>query len=163
VSKRYFIAITAWLVMLLFITGCGSKPASTSVDLGASDKTKTSSDSAPQPSDVDKSELPKQPGFVGYVVKKEDGRILVVNPTSHDNSANGGMSDYYRAAWFSNAPAEVEVGQQVEVWAKDGKLNASYPAQGETEHLIVKPGLQPEGAVLSEAEAIHQALSTKPL
>ncbi|MCD9025918.1 YobA family protein [Cohnella silvisoli] len=98
-------------------------------------------------------------GFNGYVVKKEKNRILVVNSTERDFGANGGASHYYEAIWFSNSPFNIEVGQHVEVRA-DGAIAESYPAQGKANTVAVITGLEPEGASLSEAEAVRKALSS---
>jgi hypothetical protein len=98
-------------------------------------------------------------GFNGYVVKKDKDRILVVNSTERDFSANGGASHYYEAIWFSNSPFNIEVGQHVEVRA-NGAIEESYPAQGQAESVSVITGLEPKGVLLSEAEAVREALTS---
>jgi hypothetical protein len=98
-------------------------------------------------------------GFNGYVVKKDKDRILVVNSTERDFSANGGASHYYEAIWFSNSPFNIEVGQHVEVQT-DGAIAQSYPGQGQAESVSVITGLKPKGVLLSEAEAVRKALTS---
>lgn len=159
-NAKQMIVIKCLFVLLLCLSGCGSNPKSAPVDSGANGSSKPSADIVSMPSDIDESKLSDQHGFEGYIVKKDGSRILVVERNSTDYSANGGMSDSYSAIWFSNVTANVEIGQYVKVWIKYGELMDSYPQQGEAEHLIVKSGLQPEGAVMSEAEAIRQALSS---
>ncbi|MDO9533898.1 MAG: hypothetical protein Q7J85_00900 [Bacillota bacterium] len=40
-----------------------------------------------------------EPGMIGYVMSREDDRILVINPEAYDFSATGGISEYYDAIW----------------------------------------------------------------
>ncbi|TVX98007.1 DUF3221 domain-containing protein [Cohnella terricola] len=96
-------------------------------------------------------------GFVGYIVKKEGDRILVVSDKEQDFSANGGASHYYEAIWFSNAGKSNSVGDRVVVRV-DGGINASYPGQGRARSVKVIRSAKPEGAKLTEAEAIRRAL-----
>ncbi len=105
----------------------------------------------PSPSD--------EPGIIGYVMDKEGGRILVVNPEAQDFSATGGISEYYDAIWFANAPEDIEVGEKVKVWY-DNVLD-SYPAQSEAIHVEIIPGQKPNGANLSETDALYQALTSQ--
>lgn len=99
----------------------------------------------------------EQRGYIGHVVKKEKGRVLVVNNVEKDYSANGGASHYYEAVWFSKASSDIQVGQQVEVWAA-GEMEDSYPGQGQADRIVVMETNQPEGARLTESEAIRRAL-----
>lgn len=101
----------------------------------------------------------KGTGFIGYVVKADDKRILVVSPDRKDYSAQGGQKNYYAAAWFSGAPSNIEVGMQVEAWTLGGQLAESYPAQGTIEHISILNDSQPEGAELKEAEAVNKAIA----
>lgn len=54
-----------------------------------------------------------EPGMTGYVVKKEGGRILVVDSNPQDFSSTGGVEEFYNAIWFSKTPMSIEVGLQV--------------------------------------------------
>lgn len=98
-----------------------------------------------------------EPGIEGYVVGKEEGRILVVSavpekiPTSSD-----GSGEYYEAIWFSRAPARANVGDKVKVWYEI--VMTSYPGQSEAVRVVVQRSAKPAGADLSEADAIRTAL-----
>lgn len=131
--------ILGLVVFIIILGGCGTKPKEQSQSF-------TSTDSGER-------------GFVGYIVKKEDNRILVVNSDVRDFSANGGASNYYEAIWFSNVPFNIEVGQHVEVMA-DGAIADSYPAQGTAGTVSVYEVEKPEGAEFTQEEAIVKALST---
>ncbi|MFC5405441.1 DUF3221 domain-containing protein [Cohnella soli] len=95
--------------------------------------------------------------FAGYVVKKEDGRILVVSPAER-NFGSGGAQHYHEAIWFAKAPDDIQIGQRVDVMPA-GAIAESYPAQGVAASVsVLKATTTPEGAKLTEAEAIHRAL-----
>jgi hypothetical protein len=98
-------------------------------------------------------------GYNGYVVKKEKNSILVVNSIAKDFGANSGASHFYEAIWFSNSPFNIEVGDHVEV-RTDEPIAESYPGQGYADTVSVISGLEPEGALLSEADAVRKALSS---
>lgn len=99
------------------------------------------------------------PGIEGYIVRKEDDSMLVVSSMPKDFSASGGMKSFYDAIWFSNAPEDVEVGQKVQVWYRTVK--ESYPAQSSANKVRVLPGMKPNGADLSENQAILKALQSR--
>jgi len=105
------------------------------------------------------SDADSEPGITGYVMKKENGRILVVNTDAQDFSANGGVDEYYEAIWFSKVPENINVGEKVAVWF-DVVLE-SYPGQSEIKDIKVITGEKPEGAQLTEAEAINMALTSE--
>ncbi|MGO4545021.1 YobA family protein [Paenibacillus sp. 2TAB23] len=159
-NAKHMIFIKCLFVMLMCLSGCGSNPKSAPVDSESSVSPKPTLDAVSMPSGIDESKLSNEDAIEGYIVKKENSRILVVGRHSTDDSVNGGMNDSYSAIWFSDVTANVEIGQQVKIWIKYGELMDSYPQQGEAEHLVVKSGLKPEGARMSEAEAILQALTS---
>lgn len=76
----------------------------------------------------------------GYIVKKKDKNILVVND----------------AIWFSNAPADVQVGQKVQVWYDF--VAESYPGQSSAKKVVILESNKPDNANLTEADAIRKAL-----
>jgi hypothetical protein len=100
-------------------------------------------------------------GIEGYVTKKEDKRILVVSTKLKDFSATGGIKEFYDAIWVSKAPQEIEVGQKVQVWF-EGAIASSYPGQGEASKVVIIPSAYHEGAVMSEAQAVQQAIRDNP-
>ena len=100
------------------------------------------------------------PGMEGYVVAKENGRILVVDPVPLNFSETGGISEYYNAIWFSDAPEHAEVGHRVNVWFD--AVAESYPGQSRATRTEVLTSPKPERADLSEAEAIRKALEEHP-
>lgn len=132
--KRYLALLVCFIAMLLF-AACD---ASTGLNQG-------------------KVTGEQEPGIVGYVMHKVNNGILVVNPDPFDFSANGGVEEFYEAIWFSNAPEEAAVGNQVRVWFDI--VRDSYPAQSDILEIEVLPSPKPDGAVRSEAEALQTALS----
>ncbi|GFN34095.1 hypothetical protein PCURB6_43550 [Paenibacillus curdlanolyticus] len=86
--------------------------------------------------------------------------MLVVSPESRDYSANGGMSHFYEAIWFTNMPPGIELGHKVEVWAEGGGVLESYPAQGRADRAEVLDQAKPKGAVMSESEAIRKVITS---
>lgn len=99
-----------------------------------------------------------EPGITGYVMDKEGRQILVVSTEAKDYSENGGIEEFYDAVWASEAPKDVLVGEQVKIWF-DGGMDTSYPGQAAVGKLELMPSSSPEGATLSEAEALNRALS----
>ncbi|WP_299093698.1 DUF3221 domain-containing protein [uncultured Metabacillus sp.] len=63
----------------------------------------------------------------GYVFKKENGNILVVNPSPR--KIEGGKT-MYDAIWFTNDPHSVEIGDRVQ--ATYEVVETSYPAHAKT-------------------------------
>ncbi|MGX1828730.1 DUF3221 domain-containing protein [Paenibacillus taichungensis] len=100
---------------------------------------------------------PSEDGFTGYVVDRKDDSILVVDPAYKDFGANGGESRYYPAKWFSNAP-NPQIGSYVEVWTDGGPENEPYPGQARAETIDVSCPATPDGAHMSEADAIRAGL-----
>lgn len=159
--KRYF---TIFMVLLFTISlsGCSSKlgavdvNADVNADGNVNGKVNVNADE-----NVNKSKdtASVAPGIVGYVTDKENGRILVINPDPQDFSANGGVKEYYEAIWFSNASEDIDVGEKVRVWF--GAVRESYPAQSDIERIEVVPGQKPEGANLTEPEAVYKALMSQ--
>lgn len=98
----------------------------------------------------------KEPGMTGYVMAKEDERILVVDPVSQDFSSTGGVNEFYDAIWFSNIPEEIKEGDKVKVWFD--AVAESYPGQSEAISIEVIVAPRPDGADLDESEAINKAL-----
>ncbi|HYE66998.1 MAG TPA: YobA family protein [Anaerovoracaceae bacterium] len=98
----------------------------------------------------------KEPGMTGYVMGKENERILVVDPVSQDFSSTGGVNEFYDAIWFSNIPEEIKEGDKVKVWFD--AVADSYPGQSEAIRIEVLPAPRPDGADLDESAAINKAL-----
>ncbi|MEK4112623.1 hypothetical protein ABIC86_003114 [Paenibacillus sp. DS2363] len=101
--------------------------------------------------------LPTEKGFSGYVVERKDDSILVVDPVFEDYSSNGGNSRYYPAKWFSNAP-DPQIGSYVEVWTDGGPENEPYPGQARAEKIAVSCPVAPDGAHMTDADAIRSGL-----
>lgn len=96
-------------------------------------------------------------GIIGYVVSKENGRILVVDPNPQDFSSTGGNSNFHNAIAFSNVPETIEVGQKVRVWFDE--VAESYPGQSKAKRIAIVENKKPESAHLTEAQAIQSALN----
>ncbi|MFE8696434.1 YobA family protein [Cytobacillus sp. FJAT-53684] len=99
----------------------------------------------------------EEPHLSGYVTNKDENRILVVSPIAQDFSENGGVKEYYDAAWVGNVTIDVEIGGRVEVWF-DGGVNESYPKQGSARKISVIPSESPNNAKMNESEAIKKAI-----
>lgn len=108
-------------------------------------------------------ENPELDRFEGYVVKKDNNRVLVTSNLSSDFSETGGQQKYYPAFWYSNIPKEVEIGHKVEVWYKVGIELTIYPGQRKAEKVVILPSATYAGAKLSEDAAIRKALSSKEI
>lgn len=97
------------------------------------------------------------PDIAGYVMKKEEEQILVVNPEPKDYSSTGGLKEGYDAIWVSKASEGVEVGQKVQVWFS-GPIMESYPARGGAKKVSIIKSKQPKDADLSEAQVLRKVL-----
>lgn len=100
-------------------------------------------------------------GITGYVMNKENDRILVVSSDAQDFSSNGGIDEFYNAIWFSKAPKDNIIGEKVMVWFDN--VAESYPGQSEIKEIAIVPGKLPEGADLTEADALYEALASKDI
>jgi len=98
----------------------------------------------------------EEPGMTGYVMAKENERILVVDPIPKDFSSTGGVDEFYNAIWFSNIPEAIKEGDKVKVWFD--AVAESYPGQSEALKIEVIPASRPDGADLDESTAIYKAL-----
>jgi hypothetical protein len=103
-----------------------------------------------------------EPGITGYVMDREGQEILIVSTEAKDFSGNGGMEEFYDAVWASNPPNDVKVGEQVKIWF-DGGVETSYPGRAAVGKIEVMPSSTPEGATLSDTEALNRALSKNKL
>ncbi len=99
-----------------------------------------------------------EPNITGYVMDISGDSILVINTEPEDYSGTGGVEEFYDAVWVSNVTESVAVGEQVNVWFEGG-VNESYPAQAGMGELEIIDSRIPNGASLSEAEALRAALS----
>lgn len=74
---------------------------------------------------------PKVDGsIVGYVVKKEADRFLLVSSEADSNNE-------YSATWVSTSE-EVKIGQLVEVFIEGGEIKASDPGQATSKKIILR-------------------------
>ncbi|WP_017727819.1 DUF3221 domain-containing protein [Halalkalibacterium ligniniphilum] len=64
----------------------------------------------------------------------------------------------YDAVWVSKSLNDVKVGEQVKIWFEGG-VETSYPSHAAVGKLEVMPNSTPEGATLSNTEALNRALS----
>jgi hypothetical protein len=102
--------------------------------------------------------LSAKPGMEGYVVNVSNDRFLVVSSQPETFSSTGGLSEFYNAISFSNAPKDIQVGYKVQVWF--GAVAESFPGQSRALKTVILPSPKPEGASLAEADAIRKALET---
>ncbi|MFC4596916.1 YobA family protein [Cohnella hongkongensis] len=140
--RRSLIAWTALLLALVsLLAACGERRADADPDPGGSG----------QPSDD------PAMAITGYIVETKGTGILVTGSVRKDFSANGGASHYFDAVWFSDAGSGLEIGQKVRVWST-GEIAESYPGQGKAKRVEVLEPAKPDGAGMTEAEAIRRAL-----
>lgn len=94
-----------------------------------------------------------------YIVSLQEERFLAVEAEPKDFGGSGGQHEYYSAIHFAFKDAKklLEVGQRVEIEAA-GSIQESYPGQGRAVFVEILPAYQPEGADLTEAEAVKLAL-----
>ena len=100
-------------------------------------------------------------GIIGYIMKIEDARFLVVSQVMQDFSSTDGVKEYYDAIWFSNDPKDVEVGDKVKVWYDE--VLTSYTGQSEAKHIEVISSQKPNDANLTESEALKKALNNEKI
>ena len=100
-------------------------------------------------------------GIIGYVMNKENDRILVISQKAQDFSSNGGTTEYYDAIWFSKAPKEVKMGDKVKVWYD--MVAESYPGQSEAIKVEFVQSQKPTTANLSESEALYKTLISEEI
>ncbi|MCG7383427.1 DUF3221 domain-containing protein [Paenibacillus sp. ACRRY] len=99
-------------------------------------------------------DAPREKGFTGYVVDRKEDSILVVNPEYEEIGTNGETSKFYPAKWFSNVP-DSQIGTYVEVWTDGGPENEPYPGRARAESIAEYAAATPDGAKISEADAIR--------
>lgn len=100
-------------------------------------------------------------GIIGYVMNKENARILVVSQVVQNFSSTGGVEEFYNAIWFSNAPKDIQIGDKVKVWFDE--VLESYPGQSEVKHIEVISIEKPEAANLNESKALYEALTSEEI
>jgi hypothetical protein len=100
-------------------------------------------------------------GIKGYVVAKENNRVLVVDPIPQDFSANGGVSEFYNAIWVSGDTKQIEIGEMVQAWFD--AVADSYPGQAQATKISVIESEKVGGADLNKAEVIRKALTSDNL
>ncbi|MEK4979960.1 DUF3221 domain-containing protein [Bacillus sp. FSL K6-6540] len=86
--------------------------------------------------------------YVGYVVQKEDGRILV---TRYDEK-----SDLNDAIWI-RTKRKIELGQQVSIEI-DGGIETSYPAQASAKDIDILTIERPISSKFGQQEVIVMTL-----
>lgn len=99
------------------------------------------------------------PGMTGYVMNRENSRILVVDAIPQDFSSTGGIDEFYNAIWFADAPNEIKLGDKVKVWFDI--VAESYPGQSEVMHIEVVNAQKPSGSDLSESEVLQKVLTSE--
>lgn len=144
--------IMTLLICILALSACGSKPE-ISIDSDVNSGSSSQPDLTQDKSFND--------GFVGFVIKKENNQVLVTNPNVQDFSANGGEKYYYSASWYTNVPSNIEIGQKVEVWVADSAKTTEYPGKDTAVDIAVIHTPHPDGANLTEEDAIRKALASK--
>ncbi|MGM0877173.1 MAG: DUF3221 domain-containing protein [Bacillota bacterium] len=150
---KKFLLVVILSSMSCIVLACGSNQQSTSNGNVPTEKEKQEaeirdeSETNPWTNDG----VPMQ--MEGYVFKKETDKILVVNPEPREVADGKMMND---AVWFSNDPETVEIGDRVHVTYEF--VLESYPGQSEAIEITVQDNKKPEGADLTESEALRKTL-----
>ena|SRR5690625_487596 len=93
----------------------------------------------------------------GFVIDRSEQSLFVVSKHAKDFSEHGGVSDFYDAIYLDNAPGDVEIGDEVNVWFKGG-VDDSYPSRGVVGKMEVLTTANIERANRSQKEAVQDAL-----
>ncbi|WP_342598177.1 DUF3221 domain-containing protein [Psychrobacillus sp. FSL H8-0483] len=93
----------------------------------------------------------------GYIVDKEDGRILIVNPESVTYGESKKSNEHYDAVWISTNDKNYELGQKVKAYYNN--IEESYPGQARSNRVKVLGSNKPNKADLSEQDVIKLLLS----
>ncbi|WP_067840921.1 DUF3221 domain-containing protein [Amphibacillus sediminis] len=99
----------------------------------------------------------EQPNVLtGYVVAQAPDRILVASIEAQDLSDNGGVSEFYDMIWFYDPPADLKQGDKIDAWYNH--KGDTYPGKSVLVDHQIHELTPPEGALLTEAEALNYAL-----
>lgn len=101
-----------------------------------------------------RTDAPREKGFTGYVVDRKEDSILVVDPEYEKIGTNEETNRHYPAKWFSNAP-DSQIGTYVEVWTDGSPEVEPYPGRARAESIAEYAAATPDGAKISEADAIR--------
>ncbi|MEK4486214.1 DUF3221 domain-containing protein [Psychrobacillus sp. FSL H8-0484] len=93
----------------------------------------------------------------GYIVDKEDGRILIVNPEPITYGESKKSNEHYDAVWVSTNDKKYELGQKVKAYYNN--IEESYPGQARSNRIKVLGSNKPNKADLSEQDVIKLLLS----
>lgn len=93
----------------------------------------------------------------GYIVDKEDRRILIVNPEPITYGESKKSNEHYDAVWVSTNDNKYKLGQKVKAYYNT--IEESYPGQATSNRTKVLGSNKPNKADLSEQEVINLLLS----
>lgn len=100
----------------------------------------------------------EEPYLTGYVMDKRSQKLLIVSTEAEENQSTERTEETYRAVWSAKPPNHVKVGEQVNVWY-EAEFLLSDPPEATISEIEVLPSAVPEGADLSDTEALNQALA----
>lgn len=95
----------------------------------------------------------------GYIVDKEEGRILVVSPEATTYGDSNNSIDHYPAVWISTNDKKYELGQKVKAYYEN--IEESYPGQAKAERITSSKSTKPRKAGLSEKDVIQVLLNNR--
>lgn len=92
----------------------------------------------------------------GFIVDKEEGKILVVSTNSNDPNNSKDRAVDYPAVWISTNEKKYELGQKVKAYYDS--MEESYPGQTTSNWINILKSTKPSKADLSEQDVIQVLL-----
>lgn len=93
----------------------------------------------------------------GFIVDKEEGKILVVSTNSNDPNNSKDRAVDYPAVWISTNEKKYELGQKVKAYYDS--MEESYPGQTTSNRIKILKPTKPSKADLSEQDVIQVLLN----
>lgn len=92
----------------------------------------------------------------GFIVDKEEGKILVVSTIPNDSNNSKAKAVDYPAVWISTNEKKYELGQKVKAYYDS--MEESYPGQTTSNRINILKSTKPSKADLSEQDVIQVLL-----
>lgn len=93
----------------------------------------------------------------GFIVDKEEGKILVVSTTPNDPNNSKDRAVDYLAVWVSTNEKKYEIGQKVKAYYDS--MEESYPGLTSSNRIKILKSTKPSKADLSEQDVIQVLLN----
>lgn len=100
--------------------------------------------------------LSQEPSITGYVMARDNNRLLVVSSQPKDLSKDQGLPAFFDMVWLSDVPEEILLGAKVSAWY--GIQADSFPAQAQAERFKILPGQKLNGSTLEDQDVLNHIL-----